>query len=89
MLLQSQNGEIELLPALPTAWPDGSVTGLCARGQFVVDIRWKDGKLTSATIKSTGGESCRVRYGDKVIELKVPKDGAVTLDATLVTGGEG
>lgn len=65
MLLQSQAGEIELLPALPAAWPTGSLRGLCARGGYVVDIAWRDGKLLSATVASHRGGSTPVRYGNR------------------------
>jgi alpha-L-fucosidase 2 len=75
MLLQSQNGEIELLPALPDAWPTGSVRGLRARGQFEVDMQWNDGELTSATLRSTGGTDCQVRYRDRVTQVHVPAGG--------------
>lgn len=69
MLLQSQAGEIELLPALPRAWPEGRVRGLRARGGFEVDVAWKDGRLTGATVRSVAGRRCRVRYGEQVREL--------------------
>jgi alpha-L-fucosidase 2 len=61
MLLQSHLGWIELLPALPSAWPTGSVAGLRARNGFEIDIQWKAGKLAQAQVKSICGKRCRIR----------------------------
>jgi alpha-L-fucosidase 2 len=62
MLVQSQTGEIQLLPALPTAWASGTVTGLKARGDFEIsELQWKNGKVTRLVIKSLAGGNCTLR----------------------------
>jgi alpha-L-fucosidase 2 len=62
MLLQNHEGDIHLLPALPSAWPTGRIAGLRARGGFIVDIAWSGGGLTEATVHATRAGTARVRY---------------------------
>ncbi len=77
MLLQSHmhdpahtdQWEIDLLPALPKAWPEGSFRGLCARGGFTVDLTWQHGSLTGAVVHSHLGHGCTVRCGYKSFEF--------------------
>ncbi len=82
MLLQSHGGVIRLLPALPSAWPEGKVTGLVARGGFEVDIEWAEGRLCCATIRARRDGECRVRgemqvrRGEEAVEVR--REGGVT-----------
>lgn len=61
MLLQSQSGDIYLLPALPDSWNEGMIAGLKARGNFVIGMKWKNKKIVSATITSNAGGVCKIR----------------------------
>lgn len=66
MLMQSHDGFIYLLPALPTAWGEGHVKGLLARGGFTLDISWKDGEVSEVKITSENGGNCRVRSNTRL-----------------------
>ncbi|MFJ4921089.1 glycosyl hydrolase family 95 catalytic domain-containing protein [Streptomyces sp. NPDC088725] len=80
MLVQSRPGHIELLPALPAAWAEsGSVTGIGARGGFVVDLSWHDGKVDDLTLRSVGGGSVTVTAGSVSRAVTVQRGGSVTL----------
>ncbi len=82
MLLQSHAGELHLLPALPGAWPEGAVRGLCAQGGFVVSLQWRAGRLVSATVTSKLGLSATVRYGERTRQLPA-RAGRYRLDGEL------
>jgi alpha-L-fucosidase 2 len=84
LLVQSQTGEIELLPALPSAWPDGSVTGLRARGGYEVGLVWSGGKLVSATIRNVSATGpVTVRSGALTATLSLGTGEVRTLNASL------
>ncbi|RUT36545.1 glycoside hydrolase family 95 protein [Paenibacillus zeisoli] len=74
MLLQSHSDSIELLPALPRVWQDGSVKGLKARGGFTIGMDWIDGELVHATIRSGAGGGCRIRYLGHILEVTGQSD---------------
>jgi alpha-L-fucosidase 2 len=82
MLLQSHQ-DIHLLPALPSAWPSGSVAGLRARGGYEVAIYWEDGKLTKASIKSDFGRKQSVRYEKQTMPVSFKAGKTVHLDRNL------
>lgn len=79
MLLQSHMGFIQLLPALPDAWSQGSISGLRARGNFGVDLQWADGKLQQAVVTSGSGGPCTLRYGDATLTFKTAKGKTYTV----------
>lgn len=79
MILQSHNGEIHLLPAIPQSWTHGSVSGFRARGGFTLDIAWSAGVLSWATLTSTLGTFARVRYNETAINLSLQRNDSVHL----------
>jgi alpha-L-fucosidase 2 len=79
MLLQSDGRDVELLPALPADWPDGSVRGLRARGGLTVDIRWREGQLAVASIRAARAADVRVRYGAELLEVQLAEGETLAL----------
>jgi alpha-L-fucosidase 2 len=75
--------ELDLLPALPSAWPNGSVRGLRARGGFEVDLAWREGRLTSATIRSALGNPLRLRVAGVTVQVATRPGGQYQFDARL------
>jgi alpha-L-fucosidase 2 len=80
MLLQSHEGFLRLLPSLPRAWPNGSVKGLRARGGYIVDLAWNDGRLTEAKIESVLGNPVKLLYGENVKQLGLAKHESAVWD---------
>ena len=85
MLMQSHMGFIHLLPALPDKWASGDVIGLCARGNFEVDIHWEKGELVKAVIRSGSGGMCSIRYKDSMVnfDTKAGKSYSLIYDNSL------
>ena len=83
ILLQCQGNELNLLPALPDAWRVGEVKGLRAPGGFTVDLSWRNGKLNTAVIHSTGRGLCLVRYGGITRSVPIAPGKSVQLDENL------
>jgi len=83
MLLQSHAGAIHVLPALPSALPDGTVKGLRGRAGFEVDLSWADGQLKNAVIKSLRGGPCKVKYGNKQIKFTTVAGQQYRFDGSL------
>jgi alpha-L-fucosidase 2 len=76
--------EIELLPALPSAWPNGKISGLCTRGGYEIAETWQNGKLVSATVKNVSGDGqCKIRYGDNLVELDLKHGEIKSLNSEL------
>lgn len=73
MLIQSHEEYIEVLPALPNEWKDGSVKGLCARGGYEVDMEWSNGELDQVVVKATDEKICKIKYKDEILEILTKK----------------
>lgn len=83
MLLQSHNGVVALLPALPKAWANGKISGLVARGGFVVDMEWERGKLTGGSVVSKWGGLLQLSYAGKVKSITTKKGERISLRDVL------
>ncbi len=80
LLLQSHTGTIELLPALPSEWKNGSVKGLKARGGFTVDMEWEEGELVDAKIAGTPGIESNYKYAGGIESFQVPENGIYVIN---------
>ena len=83
MLIQSHQGDIQLLPALPDALLNGRISGVCARSGFELAFEWKDGVLLKVEVLSKAGKRCRLKYGDYIVEFDTKKGQTYYLDGSL------
>jgi alpha-L-fucosidase 2 len=83
MLIQSHTRYIDILPALPSALPTGEVKGICARGGFVLDIKWEEGRLQQLKVLSKAGNDLSLRYNGKILTIKTTRNGIYNFDASL------
>jgi alpha-L-fucosidase 2 len=83
MLLQSHTDCIEILPALPTAWKNGEISGLKAHGNFEMSFQWENNALTKATIKANEDKDCMVKYGAKSAKFKMKKNQVLVLNSEM------
>ncbi len=83
MLIQSHEGVIDLLPALPRAWSEGHFKGVCARGAFELDIEWKQSKITRVQVISKKGQTCRI---NPRVEVRITSAGKRVKTKTLIDG---
>jgi alpha-L-fucosidase 2 len=83
LLIQSHTKYIDILPALPSALPQGEVKGICARGGFVMDIKWKDNQLQQLVVTSKAGLPLLLRYNGKEIDMKTTKNSSYKFNAAL------
>jgi alpha-L-fucosidase 2 len=73
MLIQSHTKYIDILPGLPSALPNGEVKGICARGGFVLNIKWSGGRLEEVEVLSNAGQECLLRYNGKELKIATQK----------------
>jgi alpha-L-fucosidase 2 len=83
MLIQSHQGYIQLLPALPDELSNGNISGVCTRGAFELAFKWKEGQLQKVEVLSKAGEKCRLKYGDDFVEFNTQKGKKYYLSSTL------
>ena len=83
MLLQSHNGVVRILPALPDAWPEGEIEGLKARGNYEVSMKWLDGEVTAIIVKSLSGAPLTMAYGEKTLTMDTERGKTYSYNSNL------